>query len=158
MGRGAGEGNGVRENGSWSRATFSSSSCVSCGHICLEEGKPFSLQHKKGTVGQAGLQQGGWGLRWSAGRSGKTKRPTRPTFKELEKNKGTNRESRRLGIHLPWRCLRDIRLSPAVNDSDGVTGLHPQSTWLCDLPHTAPLRKPSLWRQKKGWLSFWPES
>lgn len=62
------------------------------GHICLEEGKPFSLQHKKGTVGQAGLQQGGWGLRWSAGRSGKTKRLTRPTFKKLENNKGMGRQ------------------------------------------------------------------
>lgn len=72
--------------------------------------------------------------------------------------KQRDRKSRRLGGHLPKGCLGDIRLSPALNDSDGVTGLHPQSTWLCDLPHTAPLRKPSLWRQKKGWLSFWPKS
>lgn len=32
-------------------------------------------------AGRVGLHQGAW-------RSGKTKRPTRPTFKELEKNKG----------------------------------------------------------------------
>lgn len=38
-------------------------------------------------------------------------------------------------------------MSPALNDSDGVTGFHPQSTWLCDLPHTASLRKPSLLKQ-----------
>lgn len=45
------------------------------GHICLEEGKPFSLQHKKGTVGQAGLQQGGWDCAGVQGAVGKRKDP-----------------------------------------------------------------------------------
>lgn len=59
---------------------------------------------QKGHCGPGRAPAGRVGLHRGAGRSGKTKRPTRPTFKELEKNKGV-RESRRLGEHLPGGCL-----------------------------------------------------
>lgn len=85
-----------REQGSGgrSRATFSSSSCVSCGHICLEEGKPFSLQHKKGTVGQAGLQQGGQDCTGARGTVGRGEKDPQE-FKETEKNGETRSQEDR---------------------------------------------------------------
>lgn len=43
-----------------------------------------------------------------------------------------------------WGCVGDTRLSPALDDSDEITRLHFQSTWLCDFPHTTPLRRPGL--------------
>lgn len=49
----------------------------------------FFSPTQKGHCGPGSAPAGRVGLRRSAGRSGKTKRPTRPTFKELEKNKGT---------------------------------------------------------------------
>lgn len=63
---------------------------LSCGHICLEGGKPFSLQHKKGSVGQAGLQQGGQdgaGARGTVGR--REKDPQVQRLKEMGENEKT---------------------------------------------------------------------
>lgn len=115
--------------------------------------KPFSLPHKKGTVDQAGLQQGGRDCAECAGTVGKGKDP------QGQHSRRKNEETRRQeGWDSPWECLGDVRLLPAINDSDRVSGLHPQSTWLCDLPHTTSLRKPNLWRQKKGSLGFWSKS
>lgn len=48
----------------------------------------FFSPTQKGHCGPGRTPAGRVGLHQGAGRSGKTKRPTRPTFKELEKNKG----------------------------------------------------------------------
>lgn len=51
---------------------------------------------------------------------------------------------RKVGRESYWGCVGDMRLSLALDDSDEITRLHFQGTWLCDFPHTTPLRRPGL--------------
>lgn len=48
------------------------------------------------------------------------------------------------GREFYWGWTEDMRLSPALNDSDGITMLHPEGAWLCDIPYTMPFRRPGL--------------
>lgn len=150
MGRGAGEETGAGEWRPLSGHIQLIKLCVLWPH--LPGGREaFFSPAQKGHCGPGRAPAGRAGLHWSSGNRGEGRK--RPTRIQGDGEKWRDQESRRPGGCLPWGCLGDVRLSPALDDSDGVTGLHPQSTWLCDLPHTASLRKPSLWRQKKkcGW-------
>lgn len=102
----------------------------------------FSLT-QKGSKGLWWLQ---WGAQDSGGEEGHWGKEIRQriTFQGAGEKQMGSRVMRVGREASSWGCVGCRRPSPALDDRDGVTRLHPQSTWLRDIPQTTSLRRPGL--------------